>query len=96
MPRIRFSRRAQADLEAINRHTIETWGRKQAMAYIDGLELTAKKLAAAPKIGKPRDDLARRLRAFPYQSHIIYFMEEQKGIVIVRVLHARMRAELHI
>ena len=66
------------------------------MAYIDGLELMAKKLAAQPKIGKPRDDLARRLRAFPYQSHIIYFMEEQKGIVIVRVLHARMRAELHI
>ena len=96
MPQIRFSRRAQADLEAINRHTIETWGREQATAYIDGLELMAKKLAAAPKIGKPRDDLARRLRAFPYQSHIIYFMEEQKGIVIVRVLHARMRAELHI
>ena len=66
------------------------------MAYIDGLELMAKKLAAAPKIGKPRDDLARKLRTFPYQSHIIYFIEEQKGIVIVRVLHARMRAELHI
>ena len=66
------------------------------MAYIDGLELMAKKLAAQPKIGKSRDDLARRLRAFPYQIHIIYFMEEQRGIVIVRVLHARMRAELHI
>ena len=68
MPRIRFSRRAQVDLEAINRHTIKTWGREQAMTYIDGLELMAKKLAAAPKIGKPRDDLARRLRAFPYGS----------------------------
>ena len=66
------------------------------MAYIDGLELMTKKLAAQPKIGKSRDDLACRLRALPYQSHIIYFMEEQKGIVIVRVLHARMRAELHI
>ena len=68
MPRIRFSHRAQADLAAINRHTIETWGREQATAYIDGLELTAKKRAAAPEIGKSRDDLARRLRAFPYQS----------------------------
>ena len=96
MPRIRFSNRAQADLAAINRHTIETWGREQATAYIDGLELTAKKLAAAPKIGKSRDDLARRLRAFPYQSHIIYFLADEKGIVIVRVLHARMRAALHI
>lgn len=96
MPRIRFSNRAQADLAAINRHTIETWGRKQATAYIDGLELTVKKLAATPKIGKSRDDLARRLRAFPYQSHIIYFLTDEKGIVIVRVLHARMRAALHI
>ena len=62
----RFSRRAQADLEAINRHTIEIWSQKQAIAYLDGLALTAKKLA------------------------------REKSIVIARVLHERMRAELHI
>ena len=56
----RFSRRAQTDLEAINRHTIEIWGQKQAIAYLDGLALTAKKLAAAPKIGKARDVMILR------------------------------------
>ena len=81
---------------AINRHTIEIWGQKQAIAYFDGLALTAKKLAAAPKIGKARDDLARGLCAFPYQSHIMYFLEEKKSIVIARVFHERMRAELYI
>ena len=96
MPQIRFSRRAQADLQNINGYTIATWGREQATAYIDSLELTVKKLASTPKIGKPRDDLRQGLRAFPYQSHVIYFIEEKKGIVIVRVLHERMRAELHI
>ena len=79
-------------MEAINRYTIKTWGRERAIAYIDDLELTAKKLAATPKMGKSRDDLEQRLRAFPYQSHIIYFMEGKKGIVILRVLHERMRA----
>ena len=79
-----------------NKIIIEIWGQKQTIAYLDGLALTAKKLAAAPKIGKTRDDLARGLRAFPYQSHIMYFLEEKKSIVIDRVLHERMRAELYI
>lgn len=48
MPQIRFSRRAQADLEAINRYTIKIWGREQAIAYIDGLELKAKQ----PKLSR--------------------------------------------
>ena len=44
MPQTRFSRRAQADLEAINRYTIKTWGREQVIAYIDGFQLKAKQL----------------------------------------------------
>lgn len=96
MPQIRFSRRAQADLKDINSYTIETWSQEQAMAYIDDLELTVNKLASTPKIGKPCDDLQQGLRLFPCQSHVIYFMEEEKGILVVRVLHDRMSAELHI
>ena len=44
MPQIRFSRRAQADLQNINGYTIATWGQEQATAYIDSLELMDKKL----------------------------------------------------
>ena len=96
MPQIRFSRRAQADLQNINGYTIATWCREQATAYIDSLESTVKQLASTPKIAKPCDDLGQGLRAFPHPSHVIYFMEEKKGIVIARVLHERMRAELHL
>ena len=96
MPQIRFTLSAQRDLQDINGYTVEHWGVEQALSYIDNLELTVKKLAATPQIGKPCDALKQGLRSFPYQSHVIYFLEEKTGIAVVRVLHERMKAELHI
>lgn len=96
MPQYRFSHRAYSDLQDINSYTLENWGQEQALTYIDGLELAAKSLASTPKVGKSCDDLRRGLRSYPYQGHILYFMEEKKGVVIIRVLHKRMSSELHI
>ena len=92
----RFSQSANADLQDIASYTIEKWGAAQTITYLDGLEQTAKELAQNPKRGKPCDDLSFGLRSFPYESHVMYYLEEPDGIVVARVLHERMSAPLHI
>lgn len=96
MPTYNFSKRSEADLEAIVRYTLDNWGAKQASSYIDGLEIRAQSLADGPNIGKSYGDLATGLRGFVYQSHVIYYLEAEHGITIVRVLHQRMNPTLHL
>jgi len=96
MPTYKFSRRAEADLEVIIRYTLDNRGVKQAANYIDGLEKRAQSLADGPNLGKGYGDLAIGLRGFVYQSHMIYYLEAEHGVTIVRVLHQRMNPTLHL
>ena len=95
MPTYKFVESAQTDLSEIITYTLEKWGIDQASIYIDGLEVLAQSLADTPKIGKACNNLSEGLRAFPFQSHILYYLEEPHGITIVRVLHKNMAPKLH-
>lgn len=43
-------------------------------------------LAPQPELGRPRPELAERLRSFPVASHIIFYRPIPDGIEIHRVL----------
>ncbi len=90
----RFARSAEEDLADIVDYTIRAWGSKQAIAYIDGLEHVATSLASNPRIGKTCNELGAGLRAFPYQSHTLYYLTDADFITIIRVLHQSMNPEL--
>jgi len=96
MPTYKFSKRSQADLEDIVHYTLDNWGAGQATHYLDGLEKRVQELADAPSLGKLHDDLALGLRGFVYQRHMIYYIEADHGITVVRVLHQRMNPPLHL
>ena len=96
MPSYNFTETAERDVEKIIDYTLETWGADQTGKYIDGLERQAQLLADTPKLAKPVDEFADGLRAFPYQSHVIYFIEAPHGITIARVLHENMNPALHL
>ena len=85
-----FTDKAERDLEKIVDFTVKHWSKSQAVKYIDGLEELAQTLADNPGIGVLRDGLSTGLFSFPYQSHILYYIKNSRGIVIVRVLHASM------
>lgn len=93
MPKARFSRSAQQDLENIVAYTLTMWGRAQATRYVEGLEELAEQLVDNPKLGKLRAELFDGLRAFSYEKHTLYYQEEPGGIVVVRVLHQQMSEE---
>ena len=90
MPRYDITRRALADLRAIVRYTIETWGRRQARLYREELELGIQKLALSPGLGRVRTDVAPSVRSFPIARHVAFYVESEGGITVLRALHPSM------
>ena len=94
--RYQFTDKAERDLEGIIDYTIQEWGVSQANTYLDGLETRAQLLAENPDLGTTRDTLSEGLLSFPYESHILYYKKQARGIVIVRVLHQHMDPVKHL
>lgn len=96
MPSYVFTDKAERDLEKIIDFTVEHWGTLQALKYIDGLEVIAQTLADNPDIGLKCEALSADLLSFPYQQHILYYINDFHGVSIVRILHASMDSKKHI
>ena len=92
----RLSSRAQADLAGIADYTTETFGLRQARRYRDELEACFRNLAENARIGRLAERLAPGLRRFEHKSHAVFYTEYNNGVLIVRVLHVRMDASLHL
>ena len=90
-----LSGKAVSDLDDIYEYTILNFGLEQARAYLLGLHERFQILADTPGIGRSAAQLAPKLRRHEHQSHIIFYIPEETGALIVRVLHARMDAKRH-
>ena len=100
MPTPRYHHQARADLESlwlyIARENISAADR-----YVDGLEAAARRYAATPGMGRLEPELAARLnvppgitlRSFLYRNHRSYYVLEDTGIFILRILDARRDVE---
>jgi toxin ParE1/3/4 len=96
MPAPRYHRQARADLESLWLH-IARENIVAADQYLDGLEEAAQRYAATPGMGRLEPELATRLgvppgvpfRSFLYRNHRSYYMPEDTGIYILRVLDTR-------
>jgi len=95
MARYRLSRRGAADVEEIADYSIEQFGIKQARRYRDGLETCFQTLAENPRLGRSAEQLAPSLRRFEHQSHVVFYIPEDWGVLIVRVLHEKMDVPRH-
>lgn len=96
MADFRLSPRAETDLAEIAAYTIETFGVEQARRYRDDLEACFQSLAQSPRLGRSAEWLAAGLRRFEHRSHVVFYVEDERGVVVVRVLHVRMDASRHL
>lgn len=87
MPAHRLSVEATKDLEGIYEYTERTFGRNQASAYLRALRVRFDRIAEHPAFGRHRQDIESGTRAIIHKSHVIYYIVDDNGVLILRVLH---------
>lgn len=95
MPTFRLSRRAEADLLGIAEYTLRTWGKEQALRYVDELEACCRQLSDNPALGRACDDIRHGLRRMEHGRHVVFYRRVGNGIVVSRILHQRMLPGRH-
>lgn len=84
-------------MRKIAAHTSEHWGEPQRNAYISELFDAFSRLAETPDIATRIDGIREDYRKFPQGSHVIFFRRSDKhSIEIIRILHKRMDAGVHL
>lgn len=86
----RLSKSAENDLSGIWDYTVRTWGETQAESYLNQLESRFLDLAADPSQGRPRPDVDGEYLCYHEGRHLIFYLPQEGGIAIARVLHERM------
>jgi len=91
-----LSNKAEQDLREIYRYSRLKFGEMRTDAYFIGLNdkfnLLASNVSLAQKVDRIRQGYYRCF----YQKHAVYFVAKRDGIFIVRVLHQKMKPELHL
>lgn len=88
-----LSPEAILDLQDIYLFTVDEWGEVQAEKYLNDIYAVFERLTQFPSIGRLRSELADGLRSIPIGAHVIFFMQWQSDIAIVRVLHGARDVE---
>ena len=92
---VHLSRKAKEDLRNIGQHTQTTWGNTQAIRYISSLRDCCQWLSESPAMGRIAGLSQPDIRRFEQESHVIFYCPSEDGILVVRILHKHMLADLH-
>ena len=91
-----LSAKAATDLSGIYEYTILNFGLKQPQKYLTGLHARCESLAGSPRQGRSASELSPDLRRFEYRSHVVFYLPEDNGVRVVRVLHQNMDMTRHL
>ncbi|MEM9128234.1 MAG: type II toxin-antitoxin system RelE/ParE family toxin [Pseudomonadota bacterium] len=87
MSKFRVSAKAQDDIRSIAIYTQETWGVEQRRKYLNGMNAAFERLADMPLMAPERQDIDPPVRIYRYQQHLVVYLLDETGILIVRVRH---------
>jgi toxin ParE1/3/4 len=88
MPNVRYSKKANTDLEDIAAFTFEKWGNDQAERYVDDLYGVCRLIAQQPEMGRSCGAGHPKLRRIEHESHVIlYSTTSSSGIIVQRIMH---------
>lgn len=87
---------ARADLVAIRKYTVETWGNDQWLSYKKILLQKLQSLADHPEIGIQLKDVAENAYRFPLKDQVVYYLKRKSDVVIVGILSNSMAPEQHL
>lgn len=96
MRSVRYSRRANADLEDITDYTAHTWGAEQAKTYIRAIRAKIHEIANGDAITQSLDVMNPNLFKARVNRHLIIYEETAEMVSILRILHESMDIPRHI
>lgn len=85
----RLTRKARDDLIEIYLYGFDVFGEAQADAYHDMLARSFDRLAGNPFLARERREIDPPVRIHPCGAHVIVYVEEAGGVLIVRIRHGR-------
>lgn len=85
----RTTRQADRDIIDIYLWGCREFGQPQAERYHEGLAATLDLIAANPRVARERAEFTPPVRLHPYKSHVIVYLLDGRGVLVVRVLHGR-------
>lgn len=96
MAAYRLSAAADADMANIIEFGIPRFGVSQVRVYVSELEQHLGALASNSSIGRDASEVANGMRRFSFGSHVIFYQQDDAGILIVRILHQSMDVHRHL
>lgn len=91
-----LSNKADTDLTEIYLYSFQTFGEARADTYFLSLRDRLQNLADNPHLGRSAADIRPDLLLYRHARHMIFYVTEESGIFVVRILHDAMDMPRHI
>lgn len=96
MTSYRLTPAAQRDLSAIWDYTQERWDVRQAETYANEIRAAIERIADDPRRGRSCDEIRAGYRRYAIGSHLLFYVEGEDGVDVIRILHQRMDPTRHL
>ncbi len=96
MKELRLTALAHIDLTDIEKRSREAWGEAQAAAYRQAIGQRLHRISSRPAVGVNCGHVLAGLRRMSTGSHIIFYVEHEDFVLVVRVLHQRTDYRAHL
>lgn len=83
----RLSVSAVEDLRAIARYSVQHFGVPKAKSYGKSFRICFNIIADNPHVGRAYGYIRPGLRRHSHKSHAVFYILQDQGILIVRILH---------
>jgi len=95
MRTVKLTPKASEDLESIWHYGQQHFGIVQADKYVEHLSEIFRVLSCH-EIGTPRPELGEYIYAQPFERHMIYFLQTNNEIIVIRILSQNQDADRHL
>lgn len=96
MRRYRLTPAAVQDLSSIWDYTEQRWDVRQAETYLSEIRAAIERIAESPDRGRVCDNIRLGYRRYAIGSHLVFYVVNQGGVDVVRILHQRMDPARHL
>ncbi|MBX3194679.1 MAG: type II toxin-antitoxin system RelE/ParE family toxin [Schumannella sp.] len=96
MRQLRSTPAARRDLLEIWDYTAGLWGVARAESYIGEIGAALERIAVDPARGRTCDEIRPGYRRYGIGSHVVFYLETEDTVDIVRVLHQRLDPGRHL